>query len=106
MFNLYFNIDLMLDSLEYILPLCNVYCMVIISVHRWTNYSNKIGKGGLFSLRFFFVLFFLLLIKDSLQTGCVKKWNLSVALVYIDSHDPKSAVLRATIFSMNPKDDW
>lgn len=31
------NIDLMLNTLEYILPLCSLYRMVIISVDRWTK---------------------------------------------------------------------
>lgn len=49
----------MLNSLEYLLPLCGVYRTVIICVDRWTNYCTKIGKGC------FFFFFFNLLIKDS-----------------------------------------
>lgn len=55
MFDLYLTLILMLNSLEYLLPLCDVYRMVIISVDRWTNYCIEIGK-----------VFFSLLIKDKL----------------------------------------
>lgn len=67
----------MLTSLEYLLPLCGVYCMVIISVDRWTNYCKEFGEQ---------IPFFSLLIK----TGCVggeKKKSFS-GVVYID-HNPR-----------------
>lgn len=53
----------MLTSLEYLLPLCGVYCMVIISVDRWTNYCKEFGE----QFPFFSFFFFTVLIK----TGCV-----------------------------------
>lgn len=76
----------MLNSLEYLLPLCSVYCMVIISVDRWTNYCTEIGKG--------FFSFWL----------CEKKKKKSVGgVVYIDLHNPVSAVRQAMILAWIPK---
>lgn len=44
MFDLYLTLILMLTSLEYLLPLCGVYCMVTISVDSWTNLCKEFGK--------------------------------------------------------------
>lgn len=54
MFNLYFTLILMLNSLEYLLPLCGVYRTVIISVDRWKIIVMKLARD-----------FFFLLVKDS-----------------------------------------
>lgn len=80
----------MLNSLEYLLPLCSVYCMVIISVDRWTKYCTEIGEGGRG----------LLLIRLLANWLCEKKKQKSVGgVVYIDLHSPVSAVEQATILA-------
>lgn len=58
MFDLYLTLISMLTSLEYLLPLCGVYCMVIISVDRWTNWWQEFGE----QIPFFSVL---------IETGCI-----------------------------------
>lgn len=61
--------------------------MVIISVDRWTNCCNEIGKESIVFLIFLFV--FALLIKDFWQTGREKKRKKSIGgVVYIDLHSP------------------
>lgn len=87
----------MLNSLEYLLPLCTVYRMVIISVDRWTNYCTEIGTG-------FFFFSFSYRSKTLSKTGCVKKIKKSVGgIVYIDLHNPESAVMQAMILAWIPK---
>lgn len=44
MFDLYLTLILMLNSPEYLLPLCGVYCMVTISLDCWTNYCKEFGR--------------------------------------------------------------
>lgn len=82
----------MLNSLEYLLPLCSVYRMVMISVDRWTNYRTVIGKELLF--------FFLLTGQRLLANWLCEKIKKPVGgVVYIDLHNPMSAVKRATILA-------
>lgn len=79
----------MLDSLEYLLPLCTVYCMVNISVDRRINYCIQIGKG-----------FFFLTHRRLLANWLCENIKKSVGdLVYIDLHNPVSAVKQATILA-------
>lgn len=84
----------MLNSLEYLLPLCSVYCMVIISVDRWTNYCTEIGK------RFFFFLTDQRLLANWL---CEKIKKYVGGVVYIDLHNPGSAVKQSMILAWIPK---
>lgn len=85
----------MLNSLEYLLPLCGVYCMVIISVDRWTNCCTEIGKG----------IYFLFLTHQRLLANwlCEKIMKSFGGVVYIDLHNPVKA---GDDFSMNSKDNW
>lgn len=79
----------MLDSLEYLLPLCTVYCMVIISVDRRINYCTEIGKGFFFSYS-----------SKTLANRLCENIKISVGdLVYIDLQNPASAVKQATILA-------
>lgn len=94
MFNLYCNIDLMLNSLEYILPLCSVYCMVIISVDRWINYCTEIGRGFFFSYQ--------RLLSNWLCEKIKKCWWCSVHR----SPQPCVCCQAGSDFSMNSKDNW
>lgn len=73
----------MLTSLEYLLPLCGVYCMVTISVDSWTNYCKEFGKT-----------FFSVLIKTDRVCGGVKKiikkeFQSISGVVYIVLHNPR-----------------
>lgn len=80
----------MFNSLEYLLPLCSVYRMVNISVDRWTNYCTEIGKG----------FFFLLTDQRLLANWLCEKIKKSVGgVVYIDLHNPESAVRQAMILA-------
>lgn len=93
----------MLNSLEYLLPPCGVYRMVIISVDRWTNCCNEIGKGIFFfcSFSFPFLTDQRLLAKPVVWE---KKMNKSIGgVVYIDLHNPGSADKRAEILAWIPK---
>lgn len=102
------NIDLMLNSLEYLLPLCGVRVVRwSFSVDRWRNCCADNGGGTFF--------FFFLLVKETLRNNLVvwrkKKNNIKKSVgdvVYIDLHKPPhvSAVKPAVIFSMNSKENW
>lgn len=83
MFNLYFTLILMLNSLEYLLPLCGVYRTVIISVDRWKIIVMKLARD-------FFFLTGQRLLGNWLFEKKIKK---SIGgVVYIDLHNPESAV--------------
>lgn len=80
MFDLYLTLILMLTSLEYLLPLCGVYCMVIISVDRWTNYCKEFGEQ---------IPFFLYCADQNWLCRRGKKMKKSFSgVVYID-HSPR-----------------
>lgn len=84
----------MLNSLEYLLPICSVYCMVIISVDRWTNYRSEIGKRFFFSYRS----------KTLSKLVVWKKIKKSVGgVVYIDLYNAVPAVRQAVILAWIPK---
>lgn len=75
--------DLMLNSLEYLLPRCGVCCMVIIYVDRWTNYCTEIGKGYFFSND-----------QRHLENWLCEKIKKSIGgVLYIDLHNPESSRL-------------
>lgn len=95
MFDLYLTLILMLNSLEYLLPLCGVYCVVIISVDRWTNYCKEFGERIL--------IFFLYWSKLVVRGKKIKKTVSDV--VYIDLHNSR-VCWAGEDMSMDSKDDW
>lgn len=88
----------MLNSLEYLLPICSVYCMVIISVDRWTNYRSEIGK------RFFF----LFLTDQRLLANWLCEKNKEVCWWCSVHRSPQRCACcqAGNDFSMNSKDNW
>lgn len=94
MFDLYLTLILMLTSLEYLLPLCGVYCMVNIYVDRWTHFWKEFGEQ---------ILFFLYWSKLVVSEG-KKKIKFVSGVVYIDLHNPR-VCWEGDDMSMDSK-DW